>query len=176
MNKIDIQQQLTERHRAFTADILSLSPSDFLFAPPDKWTAGQQLEHIYRSVAPVKWAFILPKMLLRLLFGKANRPSSDYETLVSKYQRKLATGGKAPTAFVPKSVTVAQKDKWNRKLSRVIQSLNRNVERYSESELDLYILPHPLLGKLTLREMLYFTIYHVEHHHKAAWKTLESAM
>jgi hypothetical protein len=26
------------------------------------------------------------------------------------------------------------------------------------------VLPHPLLGKLTIREMLYFTVYHGEHH------------
>ena len=31
-------------------------------------------------------------------------------------------------------------------------------------DLDVYILPHPLLGKVTLREMLYFTIHHNEHH------------
>jgi len=33
-----------------------------------------------------------------------------------------------------------------------------------EDDLDRVMLPHPLLGKLTLREMLFFTIYHVEHH------------
>jgi len=27
------------------------------------------------------------------------------------------------------------------------------------------LLPHPLLGKVTVREMLYFTIHHVQHHH-----------
>ncbi len=175
MNKIDLRHQLTDRHRAFLADVLSLSPPDFLFAPPHKWTAGQQLEHIYRSVAPVKWAFTLPKFVLRFLFGKASRPSGDYETLVRKYQGKLAAGSKAPASFVPRSVAVAHKDKWSRKLSLAIQALNQNAERYSELELDLYRLPHPLLGKLTLREMLYFTIYHVEHHHKAVWKTLENA-
>jgi hypothetical protein len=26
--------------------------------------------------------------------------------------------------------------------------------------LDEYLLPHPLIGKLTIREILYFTIYH----------------
>jgi hypothetical protein len=25
-------------------------------------------------------------------------------------------------------------------------------------------LPHPLLGKLTVREMLFFTLYHQRHH------------
>jgi len=38
---------------------------------------------------------------------------------------------------------------------------------YSEQDLDELILPHPLLGKLTLREMMYFTMYHVLHHHKS---------
>ncbi len=33
-------------------------------------------------------AFTLPKFVLRFLFGKASRPSGDYETLVRKYQGK----------------------------------------------------------------------------------------
>ena len=34
----------------------------------------------------------------------------------------------------------------------------------NEYDLDNYQLPHPILGKISLREMLYFTAYHVEHH------------
>ena len=34
-----------------------------------------------------------------------------------------------------------------------------------EKELDQYMLPHPILGKVTYREMLYFTMYHVNHHY-----------
>ncbi len=173
MTKTDIKNQLTVSHHAFTEAILSLSEADFLFAKPEKWTAGQQLEHIYRSVAPVKLAFSLPKFILRLLFGKANRPSKDYETLVAKYQAKLAAGGKAPAPFVPRAVLFVQKENLRDKLVRTIQTLNHRVNQYSEAELDTYILPHPLLGKLTLREMLYFTIYHVEHHHKAVMQGLE---
>ena len=40
----------------------------------------------------------------------------------------------------------------------------RQTSQISEHKLDRCILPHPLLGKLTLREMIYFTIYHMEHH------------
>ena len=32
------------------------------------------------------------------------------------------------------------------------------------ADLDAVLLPHPLLGKLTVREMLFFTVYHVQHH------------
>ncbi len=34
------------------------------------------------------------------------------------------------------------------------------VEKWNENELDEYLLPHPILAKLTIREMLFFTIYH----------------
>ena len=43
----------------------------------------------------------------------------------------------------------------------------KNIDKLDEEDLDNYILPHPLIGKTTIREMLYFTIYHVQHHHKA---------
>ena len=34
------------------------------------------------------------------------------------------------------------------------------AEKWDEKELDEYYLPHPILGKLTVREILFFTIYH----------------
>jgi hypothetical protein len=33
-------------------------------------------------------------------------------------------------------------------------------------------MPHPLLGKITAREMIYFTVYHSEHHVAATKKRL----
>ncbi len=34
------------------------------------------------------------------------------------------------------------------------------AEKWTEDDLDRFLLPHPLIGKLTIREMLFFTIYH----------------
>ena len=36
--------------------------------------------------------------------------------------------------------------------------------KWKDPQLDQYIAPHPLLGKITLRELGYFTIYHTYHH------------
>lgn len=173
MIKTELQHQLSDRHQAFVEAVLALSEADFLFAAPNKWSAGQQLEHIYRAVRPVTLAFVLPKFVLRLLIGKANRPSRNYDTLVNKYHEKLAAGGKASAPYIPKSVLFTQRKALKSKLLRSVITLNRSLNRYSEAELDSYLLPHPLLGKLTLREMLYFTMYHVEHHHKAVMLGLE---
>lgn len=100
-----------------------------------------------------------------MAFGRANRPSRSYDELVSKYKGKLAAGGKSSKPFVPgvPSSTGAVYDR----LDATVNALSRKVGGVPETRLDTLILPHPLLGKLTLREMLYFTAYHATHHLEA---------
>ena len=172
MNLHQIQDQLIDQHERFTQIILALNKDEFLFAPPGKWTAGEQLDHIYRSVSALSLGLSLPKFLIRLYVGKANRPSKTYDELVAKYKLKLSAGGKARGRFVPKSVNPGSKEITARKLKNAVRGLCKKIGRYTEEQLDYYILPHPLLGKLTLREMLYFTIYHVQHHHQLTVQNL----
>ena len=104
MNKQQIIEQLQENHQSFTNMILSLKEKEFLFTTDDKWTAGQQAEHIFRSVKPVELAFALPLFILGINFGKANRPSRSYASLLQKYKDKLAAGGRASGRFIPRPV------------------------------------------------------------------------
>lgn len=166
MNKNEIQKLLKENHVRFIQRIASLRDSEFLHSNNGKWTAGQQLEHIVKSIRPVTLAFAFPPFLLRMIFGKANRSSRTFAALVERYQQKLAGGGKAPSVFIPMPVPVSGKDKLAKQLQSLVDSLIDRAGAFSETQLDSLILPHPLLGKLTLREMLYFTAYHVEHHGK----------
>ena len=164
MTKEEIKHKLRENHRTFADCIVSLSDKDFLFTTNDKWTAGQQLDHICRSAGALNKGMALPKFIIKLYIGKANRPSKDYDALVAKYKIKLEAGGRATGRFIPKPVLPDQKTMLKEKLLKTVDSLCRKVDRYDEKQLDYYILPHPLLGKLTVREMLYFTIHHAEHH------------
>jgi hypothetical protein len=122
------------------------------------------MEHLYLSVKPLTKALQLPHFILRFIFGKANRPSKTYEGLVEKYSSKLAAGGRASGRFIPKPVAVNEKEILIGKLQHAIKKLAAVLNKYTEEELDQIILPHPLLGKITLREMMYFTVYHAEHH------------
>lgn len=167
MNKEELKKQLEERYASFVSYINALSEADFLFSfNNEKWTAGQQLEHIYKSVKPVTLAFGLPHWLMRLIFGKANRTSRSYEGLVSKYQKKLAEGGKSTKQFLPARVAFSQKQALINQLQKTVARLITLTDHLSEADLDTLLLPHPLLGKLTFREMLLFSIYHVQHHQK----------
>ncbi|MES2882718.1 MAG: DinB family protein, partial [Bacteroidota bacterium] len=82
----------------------------------------------------------------------------------AKYKAKLVAGGRASGRFVPPIIYAAKKTTLLSKYQNQKQKLVSKIKNTSEKDLDLYILPHPLLGKITLREMLFFTVYHNEHH------------
>lgn len=155
---------LNEKIDAFNNYIESLSKEQFEETRNGKWSAGQNLDHLIRSIKPLQLAYRLPKFALLILFGKTNRPSRTYEEVVTKYKTKLTAGGKASGPFIPPFIGFEKKEALIRKYKHQKQKLIAKVERQAEIDLDTYILPHPLLGKVTLREMLFFTIHHNEHH------------
>ncbi|MBP9924499.1 MAG: DinB family protein [Cyclobacteriaceae bacterium] len=169
----ELIDKLKENHTAFTNYINTLTPEEFVLSRNEKWTAGQQLDHIHLSVKPVTQALAMPKLGLKAMFGKANRPSKSYEELVSKYKLKLQEGGVATSQFIPEEVTIEQKEQLIKSVNDVVGKLCKQLLDYSEKDLNELILPHPLLGKLTLREMMYFTMYHVAHHHTATENSLK---
>ncbi len=168
MNKGDIIQLLKSNHAAFIATINQLSKEEFEKKVDDKWSPGQQAYHLLKSISPVITACKMPGFLLKLFFGKANRPSKTYEALVAKYQLKLQAGGKAPARFAVQEIyPYYRKEQVIHAINKQLNALTKLINSMSEDALDTYILPHPLLGKLTLREMFYFTAYHVTHHHRS---------
>ncbi|HMQ46908.1 MAG TPA: DinB family protein [Saprospiraceae bacterium] len=172
MNRTTLSKQTHFHYYAFADFIASLSDDAFLYAPVAKWSAGQQLEHLIRSISPLILALRLPKWVLILLFGKPNRPGRSYVQLVGKYTSKLHAGGRASGRYIPREIHLRQKERLIKVLKQKTDLLTRVLHRFSEKELDELLLPHPLLGKLTLREMMYFTIYHVQHHLELTQKYL----
>jgi hypothetical protein len=144
-----------------------LRDDEFYYQPADKWSVAQNVTHLFISVKTTILAFRLPKFLVRVYSGKPNRPSKSYEELVAKYQHKLELGGKASGRFVPEKVPRERTDKGDivNAFSSITSKLISIIEnKWTDPELDQYLAPHPLLGKITLRELCYFTIHHTEHH------------
>jgi DinB superfamily len=133
----------------------------FFAAQGDHWSPAVHLRHLTKSVRVVGDALQKWKPML-LVFGRPGRPSRSYEEVVAAYVEALDRGGKAGR-FAPRGedperhLVVAG---WQ----LAGRGLQRAANRWSEKALDRYQLPHPLLGKLTVREMLFFTLYHNAHH------------
>lgn len=172
MTTAELTTSLAKSHEDFCMYLAVLDKQSFVKHKEGKWSAGQQLEHIYLAVQPVRLAFSLPNWLLRLVWGKATRKSRTYEELVAKYKLKLQQGGRASGRFVPKPVAFKQREALLHKLQAEVAVIVKLTNKKSERDLDSLVLPHPLLGRLTLREMLYFTNYHVQHHQTLIQSTL----
>ena len=174
MEKQQIINNIIDNHNTFISKLKSLSDDDFGRKPGNKWSAGQQLDHIIKSVKPVDMALGLPVFVLKMKFGVANRPSRSFEGLVEKYQNALKKNGdfEIPSDFAPAEITIDERDKGFEKLNKLVQKLCKRLVKFSEAELDKYILPHPLIGKVTLREMLHFTAYHALHHERQILENL----
>jgi len=106
------------------------------------------------------------------LFGKSKTGSRSYESLVTAYQAKLQAGGKAPFLYEPGKATFS-KERDLKRLQTLVAKLTERIALLEDSEMDSILLPHPLLGKLTIRELLHFALYHVGHHHKQAMEQIE---
>lgn len=139
------------------------------FAPMgDAWSPADNVRHLLKSNRPVARALRLPKLLLLLRFGMTNGRSRRYAEIVSTYRQALAggvTAGRfAPRPLAPEERTGAARDRFVGELATSLDELAGAARRWSERALDRLRLPHPALGPLTVREMLFFTAYHNTHH------------
>lgn len=166
MNNKEILTAAEKSFALFSKAIVAIDETVFFERPsPEKWSVAEHVQHMITSTNTTTLAYTLPAFIVRWVGGTPNRPSRSYEALVERYLQKLAAGGKASGIFVPKRLT--QKDsrekliqQWEKVAAKFISAFNNN----SESKLDGYLARHPLLGRITLRELGYFTIYHTEHH------------
>jgi hypothetical protein len=85
----------------------------------------------------------------------------------------LNHGGKAPDRFVPEKFDLLNKPLLTNKLYDLLLRIGQHFENYTEEELDSLVLPHPLLGRLTIRELFYVMTDHAVHHHKQVIRNLE---
>jgi hypothetical protein len=164
MNKQEIAAALEKNYHDFEICLSHLSDHELSNAPEGKWSALKQLDHLKSSVSAVNLVFKLPAFIVKWRFGKANRPSKTYAQLVEKYENKLKEANNPPARFQPKEVGISDQATLLKELQNAVTFMKNGMLKMSEEKLDVLILPHPLLGKLTLREMLYFTIYHAEYH------------
>ncbi len=156
-------QQLLERfsgnHAQFSAHIQSLTEAQFNYSLKGKWTAGQQLKHVYLTLTPIT-AALQSKEYIASKFGLIDRPVMTYEEVVQHYTSGLANGGKSPERFLPEPVHYSEAPALHAELQKTVNTISTQLQGYTNEELDTLVLPHPFLGKLTIRELMYVMTDH----------------
>ncbi len=119
----------------------------------------------------------VPGLILGLRFGWPRRSSVTFNELFGRYTQRLSRGVSAGR-FAPSEPSSPEDGEEGK--ARVLgnwRTANRELRavlpRWSEAKLDRYQAPHPALGNLTIREMLYFTLFHNVHHARLVAERME---
>ncbi len=165
MNKEGI---IAATHAAYNDLLITLNGIDdtvFLQEQGGKWSIAENIIHLEMSVKPLNLAYLLPKFVLNWRFGKPNRPSRTYDELVARYQERVGGVVLAGTPFQPLLPKGATKQQIIQSFEKQHLTYFKRMNNWREEDLDAIILPHPALGKITLREMGFFTTLHIGLHH-----------
>ena len=164
MNKTILIKSLDDSAAQFIELVKDLTKDEFEVNVNNKWSAGQDLMHLIKVLQIVNIGFTLPKPILRLLFGINKKESRSFEDLRQLYKNALEGGAKAPTIYIPKTVSHNEKDSLIQKFASLNKSFIDKLNNHTSFELDRYRLPHPILGKISLGELASFTSFHTSHH------------
>ena len=169
MIEINMKKELIDALKASNRRVIDwfkeISIENFFTRQGEVWSASDNLDHLIKAHKPVAKALKLPKITLRAMFGKPEKASMTYEELCQIYRDEIAKGAQAsgrylPNQAKPDSNAETKKMELLDQFSNASAELVSAAEKWDDKELDDFVLPHPILGKLTIREMLFFTIYH----------------
>lgn len=169
-SKPQIVEALHSLHEQSTQFWRSFDDAAFFAPVGDAWSPADNIRHLDRSIKPLTQVLRLPVPIVWLVFGPARAPSRGFSEIRAAYRAELARGLTAgryapPPAPAPEDPAEARRALMMRRELRA-RSLAAAIADWEERDLDRCRLPHPApgLGKLTVREMLFFTVYHNLHH------------
>jgi len=166
MKKQQIIEVLEEKHKELFLWLENHPYQKWMDGPHQKWTTGQHILHLENSAKLLNKALSMPKFLLKYKFGTSNRTSRTYEEVAKKYNERLAENQEKTKKFNQdlKTPDIEKKYQHISKLQILNKKLQYKTNKISNKNLDTLVIPHPLMGKMTIREIIMWTAYHTEHH------------
>lgn len=131
----------------------------------EKWSIAAHLYHLIKSTKSVSKGIAMPRLGLRTMFGKNNRIERTYNEMVEKYHEVVVQN-----SFKTLKIYEAEENRTFERAALIKRFQDEQkdfitaLEKWKEKDLAVYVMPHPALGKLTIREFVYFTILHTYHH------------
>ena len=166
MDKESITEILEEKHIELINWLDKQPEEKWLEGPDGKWTVGQQILHLIKSTRLLNNALSFPAFLIKYKYGTINRELRDYDAVAKRYNDKLSANLERAKQFNSslKKPTLAQKNNLLTIFKIQNKKLQYKTRNIKDKNLDTLLLPHPLMGKMAVREIIMWTAYHTEHH------------
>ena len=164
MSITELQTLLTTDADAFCQLAAPLTEAEFAHQPDGRWSVGDTAQHLYLSARPVL-RLVTGHRDVFAQWGNAEGPSRTYDVIEKTYRKVLGQGVKAPANLSPRPEDVpADKATMLIRLTDTYLAIANQLEGWSDEELERYRIPHPALGLISVREMVYFIGIHTRHH------------
>jgi uncharacterized damage-inducible protein DinB len=171
MTQVELLQALEARQNELHSFFSGIPEQAFLADSSPKWNPAQHLIHLTKSGSRIAQGLQAKDQLPNF-----DQPSSrGYETIRDTY---IAMLKQAPTELLAKVGAAVQVEP-NSSQQQILEAyhqagtgLRQGVQTWTEADLDAKAMPHPLLGLLSVREMLEFMVYHDLHHLEGVRKSL----
>jgi hypothetical protein len=161
-----------EANAASIAEFFASQPDRAIFAgDPEHWGPAHHLVHLTRTSADIRD---------EMRSGPPLHPTAQsrtYPQLIVAAAASLAATPKARLLEMGRVVVVAPgatRAALVDAFAAASAALRAEAETWSEEELDRRALTHPLMGRLTAREMLLFCVFHERHHLRGAKARVEA--
>jgi hypothetical protein len=173
MTQAELVQALEKRHKEISEYFSSLPEATFVADTALKWNPAQHLIHLTRANSRIGQGLQARDALPNKDSGQAK----SYEVVRETYLTALTH---APSELLAKNGAAVQVET-NSSQAQILEAyqqagtgLRQGIQTWTEDELDTKAMPHPLLGLLSVREMLEFALYHDLHHLNGVRKYLDS--
>lgn len=176
-SKADIITALGVQADSLYTFFMGVPPTQFSVGSDLRWSPAQHAQHLVQTMSPLASVLQWPALVRALQrvrpmaerarapgWTKATSEARTYTEIRSDYQEVLRLGGQAPERYLPRLNARRSQPELARSVQVSILSLQGTVRGWDENQLDTLLLPHPLMGLLSVREMLLFMLYHNGHH------------
>jgi uncharacterized damage-inducible protein DinB len=177
-NKSEIISALETQRLEIPAFLSSISTEKFFDNSNEKWSVGHHIQHITSAVNRVAQGLANLGLLPKREPATASR---DFATLKQTYLDTLQNTPVETLRQFGSRVTLEEHDNLEAYKTQMISSFadainnfNTALEGFDEENLETLGMPHPLLGIISSREMVFFIVYHNTHHQNGIAKLLQN--
>ncbi len=156
------QQQITQLFERVDAEQC--------FAPvAPEWCLAEHIVHLCLAYDQIIRVLGANKERLLARTGAPDHASLSFEQMHTRYTGLIAGGLVTTAAFTPQNVNVDvhkahARDDILQRWDHAGRALRAAAEPWTGAELDGHQVPHPVMGMVTVRELLFFCIVHDANH------------
>jgi nitrate/nitrite-specific signal transduction histidine kinase len=175
-SKSEIITALQTQKLEIPAFLSSIPTAQFFDGSSERWSVAHHVHHITSAVNRVAGGLQNAGALPKREPASASR---DFATMHQTYLDTLHNTPSETLRQLGSRVTLEERqdsDAYKTQLissfASAIENFNASLENFNESNLENLGMPHPIMGLLSSREMVFFVVFHNTHHQKGIQKLL----